>query len=258
MKGVNTRGPNAPNGDVGSPYPTWVTRPGTPDLHRLTSVARSARYGMELDQRKRLMIAVPLGVAVAAGLATTYSWQLSVLCGWDATALTLVGTIWSFLPFADEDQTESFATREDDSRAVVDVIMVLASVVSLVGVVAGLHRAGTQHGPTASALTAISVFTVFLSWLTVHTLFTLRYAHLYFSDVDGGITFANAAGGDQRPDYLDFVYLAFTVGMTFQVSDTGIGKRSIRRAVTRHALLSFMFGTVIVGVTISVLGNLIR
>jgi uncharacterized membrane protein len=83
----------------------------------------------------------------------------------------------------------------------------------------------------------------------------LRYAHLYYTEPVGGIVFADL---DASPDYLDFAYVAFTVGMTFQVSDTGIAKRAIRRSVIRHALLSYLFGTVVVGVAINVVGNLIR
>jgi uncharacterized membrane protein len=99
------------------------------------------------------------------------------------------------------------------------------------------------------------VFTVFLSWFTVHTLFVLRYARLYYGGSPGGIDFG---GSKESPDYLDFVYFAFTVGMTFQVSDTDVAQRDIRRSVTRHAMLSYVFGTVIVGIAINVVGGLIR
>ena len=133
--------------------------------------------------------------------------------------------------------------------------MVVACVVSLVGVIIGLAHARGHTGAISSVLTSDSVFTVFLSWFTVHTLFVLRYARLYYSDVPGGIDFPNT---DVPPDYMDFVYVAFTVGMTFQVSDTGIGARAIRRTVIRHAMLSYIFGTVIVGVAINVVGNLVR
>jgi uncharacterized membrane protein len=107
----------------------------------------------------------------------------------------------------------------------------------------------------SALLTGIAVFTVFLSWFTVHTLFVLRYAHLYYGEPAGGIDFANQR---ETPDYMDFVYVAFTVGMTFQVSDTGITDRRIRRTVIRHAMLSYLFGTVIVGVAINVVGNLVK
>ena len=151
-----------------------------------------------------------------------------------------------------------FVTRgqhRDHVGAAVNLIMVVASLVSLVSVVVGLAKAKQVSGSLSTVLTSIAVLTVFLSWFTVHTLFVLRYAHLYYSKPVGGIDFANTK---ESPDYMDFVYVAFTVGMTFQVSDTGIAQRSIRRTVIRQGLLSYVFGTVIFGVTINVVGNLFR
>jgi uncharacterized membrane protein len=210
---------------------------------------------VHLDQRQRLLIAAALGGAGAAITALFCPWQLSVLAGWDVAAVFVVASVWSFIAVLDAAATQLMATREDDSRAAVNLIMVVASMVSLVGVVVGLAHARAHGGAISSVLTGVAVFTVFLSWFTVHTLFVLRYAHLYYREPVGGIDFAD---DDAVPDYMDFVYVAFTVGMTFQVSDTGIAQRSIRRTVIRHALLSYVFGTVIVGVAINVVGNLIK
>lgn len=213
-----------------------------------------SRRAARADQRVRLAVAGPLGALAGALLGFVASWQLAVLVAWDVAALAFVLPVWLFLPRLDAAATEQVATREDDSRAVVDVVLVASSLVSLVGVVLGLAHAGDRHGAAAFVLTVVSVLTVLVSWVTVQTLFTLRYARLYYGDPVGGITFGTP---DDRPDYLDFAYLAFTVGMTFQVSDTGVGVRAVRRTVLRHALLSYVYGTVIVGVTINVLGSLI-
>ena len=97
------------------------------------------------------------------------------------------------------------------------------------------------------------MLTVLLSWSLVHTLFALRYARLYYADGAGGIDFKN----DDAPDYADFAYVAFTVGMTFQVSDTDIQLRGIRRTVLGHALLAYVFGTVIIAVTINVIAGFV-
>ncbi len=212
-------------------------------------------FGAHLDQHRRLLIAASLGAVAATAAAFFLPWQLSVLAGWDVAAAVVVGSVWSFIVVLDADATRHVATREDDSRAAVDLIMVIASVVSLVGVVIGLAHARDHHGVISSVLTGVAVFTVFLSWFTVHTLFVLRYAHLYYNEPVGGIEFTTA---HESPDYLDFVYVAFTIGMTFQVSDTQITNRTIRRTVIRHSLLSYLFGALIVGVVINVVGNLIR
>ncbi|MEP7115144.1 MAG: DUF1345 domain-containing protein [Ilumatobacteraceae bacterium] len=211
--------------------------------------------GVHLDQRSRLLIAAPLGLIAATVAAFFCPWQLSVLAGWDVAAAFVVGSVWMFIAVLDATATQQVATREDDSRAVVGLIMVVACVISLIGVVIGLAHARTHPGTMSGVLTGVAVFTVFLSWFTVHTLFVLRYARLYYGEPPGGIDFASA---QEPPDYMDFVYVAFTIGMTFQVSDTGIAQRDIRRTVIRHALLSYLFGTVIVGVAINVVGNLIK
>ena len=93
-----------------------------------------------------------------------------------------------------------------------------------------------------------------LSWLLVHSTFTLRYARTYYSRPEGGIDFNE----DEAPTYQDFAYLAVTIGMTFQVSDTNLTTKAIRRIALRHALLSFLFGSVIVGLVINVVSSLLH
>jgi uncharacterized membrane protein len=103
-------------------------------------------------------------------------------------------------------------------------------------------------------LTAAGVATVALSWAVVHTVFALRYAHEYYTPPVGGIDFKSR----ELPDYRDFAYVAFTVGMTFQVSDTDIQRRETRRTVIRHALISYLFGAVILAVVVNVIATLIN
>jgi len=207
-----------------------------------------------LDQRGRLLIAAPLGLLIGVVAAVFCPWQLSVLAGWDAAALFIVGSVWTFIPRLDAQATQQLATREDDSHALLDVAVIVACLASLMGVIAGLKYAEQHSGPVSVVTGILSGFTILVSWFTVHTLFALRYARLYYNDPRGGIEFAEP---DKTPDYLDFVYVSFTVGMTFQVSDTNIGQRLIRRMVVRHSILSYAFGTVIVGVAINVVANLI-
>jgi uncharacterized membrane protein len=222
---------------------------------RLVATHRIEAMGVQLDQRRRLLIALILGL-LAGGIAAFFCpWQLSVLAGWDVAALFVAGSVWTFIAVLDAEATEQVSTREDDSRAAADSVIVVACLISIVGVVLGLAHARNHSGAISSTLTGIAVFTVFLSWFTVHTLFVLRYARLYYIAPPGGIDFG---GSTEAPDYLDFVYFAFTVGMTFQVSDTNIADRKVRRAVVRPAMLSYVFGTVIVGIAINVVGNIIK
>ena len=93
-----------------------------------------------------------------------------------------------------------------------------------------------------------------LSWLTVHTLYLVRYGDQYYGDPIGGIEFND----DEQPDYRDFAYLALTIGMTFQVSDTTLKSKAMRRLAIRHALLSFLFVAVIGALTINTVGALLQ
>jgi uncharacterized membrane protein len=103
----------------------------------------------------------------------------------------------------------------------------------------------------------VAVVTVLLSWTVVNTVYTLRHAHLHFGSPALGIAFGDSAG-QERPTYRDFAYVAFTIGMTYQVSDTTVRNPRIRRTVLSHALLSYVFGVVIVGGSVNLIAGLIR
>jgi uncharacterized membrane protein len=151
----------------------------------------------------------------------------------------------------DADQTRGWVTREDPTRWVSDVVILSASVASLGGV-AYVVAAGSHTGARAIEAAVVGILTVGASWFAVHTLFTVHYARLYYSDEPGGINFHDP----EQPRFRDFAYVAFTVGMTYQVSDTEIGLTSIRGTVLRHALLSYLLGAVILAVTINLIAGL--
>jgi uncharacterized membrane protein len=123
---------------------------------------RSA-FGAHLDQHRRLLIAAVVGTAAATAASFFCPWQLSALAGWDVAAAFVVGSVWSFIVVLDAEGTRHIATREDDSRTAADLIMVIASVVSLVGVVVGLAHARDHHGALSSVLTMRTCTTTSLS-----------------------------------------------------------------------------------------------
>ena len=203
-----------------------------------------------------MIVALAGGVAgiVAAFLAP---WQLSTLIGWDVAAALFVAWVWTSAGRFDPDETHRFATREDDSRVSAQLLILSACVVSLAGVGFDLLKAGESG--TASghvALVSAALLTVVLSWATVHTAFALRYAHEYYLQPVGGIDFKS--GSDYAPDYRDFAYVAFVVGITFQVSDTDITRRQIRRTVLQHSLLAYLFGAVIIAVVINIVAQIFQ
>jgi len=204
--------------------------------------------------RFRVNACAVLGVVVGAGTALIVPWQLAVLAGWGVLCLALLAWVWIEIGRCDAAHTERLSTIEDPTHSTAAVVMVTASVMSLVGVALGLLKARQGDGGMEVALTVSAVLAVVLSWLVVHSMFTLRYAHEYYTSPVGGITFA----GGEAPDYLDFAYFAFTVGMAFAVSDAVATSRRIRRVTLRHALVSYLFGAVIVGLTINVMAGFIR
>ncbi|MFZ1175854.1 MAG: DUF1345 domain-containing protein [Mycobacterium sp.] len=198
----------------------------------------------------RILVAAVVGVGVALTVGNTVGWRFA-LVGWVVTAGVYVAWTRLILGGMDAGQTCKYVTREDPTRLVADVVIVTASVASLGGV-GYVVAAGSHTGTGAIEAAVLGVLTVAASWFAVHTLFTVHYARLYYSDEPGGINFHDP----EQPRFRDFAYVAFTVGMTFQVSDTEIGLTSIRATVLRHALLSYLLGAVVLAVTINLIAGL--
>jgi uncharacterized membrane protein len=199
----------------------------------------------------RILVSVVLGVVVALVVGNSAGWRFA-LVGWVAAAALYVLWTQRILSGMDAEQTCRWVTREDPTRWVADVVILTASLASLVGVgyvvAAGSKLSG--NGSLEAAL--VGILTVGASWFAVHALFTVHYARLYYSDEPGGINFHDP----NPPRFRDFAYLAYTIGMTFQVSDTEIGSTTIRATVLRHALLSYLLGAVVLAVTINLIAGL--
>ena len=165
-----------------------------------------------------------------------------------------LGTTWRTIGRLDGEGTERAAVRQDPSVGASEPVLIVAAIACLGGVGLALVRAGQLGGATKAYLIVLGVASVVASWATVHTIFTLRYARLYYAGQAGGIDFNEGAA----PSYVDFAYVAFTVGMTFQVSDTDLETHQMRRLALRHALLSYLFGAVIIGMTINVVASLLK
>jgi uncharacterized membrane protein len=180
-------------------------------------------------------------------------WQVATLIGWSVSAAAFVASVWLSVRRMDGAATAEFATIEDDSRAAADLVLITASSASLLGVALTLLKASGESGAARAFITGVATVSVILSWAAVHTVFMLRYARLYFAN-GGGIDFND----EQTPNYLDFAYIAFTIGMTYQVSDTAVTVKDIRTTALRHALLSYVFGTGVVAMLINVVAGLLK
>ena len=160
-------------------------------------------------------LSVGLAVGAVAGLIAGFvaPWQAVPLLTWVAAALTWIASVWiSILPM-DNESTSRNATREDPHGPAADVLLLSASVASLGAVILGILKASHSHGSGKLLLLATGIAAIIASWGVVHTVFTLRYAALYYRAPEGGVNFNE----DDKPSYVDFAYLAFTVGMTYQV-----------------------------------------
>ena len=204
------------------------------------------------SERRRLLTSGFVALVAGVGAAFAAPWQFAVLFGWDTGAALLIGWIWASVGKLDAEATKKLAVREDNTRAGSRAVVVIACIASLAGVFVGIVKARQIKGLGEAILTGVSLLSVVLAWVALHTVFMLRYAHKYYERGDG-IDFPK----NDTPTYRDFAYVAFTVGMTFQVSDTDITNPSMRALLLRHAALSYLFGTFIVGLTINVLGALL-
>ncbi len=200
-------------------------------------------------------MAAPAGVLAAILVGATIGWPYAPATGWIVAAAVYLIWTWAIIGPMDSVATHRHATDcgedQDSNPWMAELIVVLASLGSLAGV-GYLLLAQTGPQPDIAAA-VVGILSVAASWVAVHTAFTLRYARLYFPD--RAIDFHQE---HIRPTYADFAYLAFTVGMTYQVSDTDIKSTRMRRTVLYQALVSFLLGAIILAMTINLVIGLVN
>ena len=227
----------------------------------MTGVPRHTLYhrwlGWHALAMRRAVTVLIAGLIVALALAPFVPWGMTLVAGWDAAALTYLVTTWPVILRADSSLAAQLAAREDQTADSARALLVGASVASLLGVGYSLHLAGQQSGLHRVPLIGVAVLTVVLSWTVVNTIYTLHYADQNFRSERGGIEFGDG-DGKERPGYRDFAYVAFTIGMCYQVSDTTLRDPRIRRTVLGHAVLSYLFGVVIVAGSVNLISGLFR
>jgi len=203
----------------------------------------------------RLAAMFAIGLAVALGVGTFGAWAYAPALGWAAASLTYLIWVWSVIGRLDATGTAAHARAhgEDPGRVATDVLVLVATMGSFGGVALILLEASSAQGGLKAAIIALALGSVTLSWLLVHTLFTLRYATIYFRETEG-VDFNEK----KPPRYLDFAYLSFTIGMTFQVSDTDLTTDSIRYTALRQALLSYVLGAIVLATVINLVSGLIH
>lgn len=170
--------------------------------------------------------------------------------GWVSACLFYLVRVWLRIARLDGERTREHAQGEDPSRTIADIVIVVSSMVSVAALVIMMStsHASREHTLPMAALTLSSIL---LTWGLIHTLYTLRYAGMYYGLDHGCVDFP----GTKNPQYSDFAYLAFTMGMTFQVSDTALTTQAIRKTALFHTLLSYLFNTLLIGATVNFLAG---
>jgi uncharacterized membrane protein len=203
--------------------------------------------------RPRLFISLGVGALVAAVLTLFTDWRLAtrLLVGWDIDVGLYLALVAHLMARADVERIRARAAVEDEGQFAILVLTVVAALASVGAIFAELGI-GTGRRPAHVVLAAL---TILLSWAFIHTIFALHYAHeFYDEDIGGGLAFP---GGDTEPDYWDFVYFSFVVGMTSQVSDVGVTHKEIRRTVAAHGVVSFVFNAALLALTVNIAASAI-
>ena len=214
---------------------------GQDNLDRLRQVSRPLRF---LRVRARLLVSLAIGVFTLLLLPQQLRWSTRTLIAWDVAAALYLVTAFVVMRQASISHIRSHAVVADDGRFAILVLTAAAALASLVAIIAEIgeaHRGALQI--------TIAILTITLSWVMVHTSFALHYAHDYYRPKQpGGLKFPD----EDKPDYWDFVYFSFVIGMTAQVSDVAITDRTIRRTATAHGVVSFVFNTALLALMVNI------
>jgi len=219
------------------------------------------RPGWLIDAHHRFIVACLLAVLAFAGLHGHAGFTTRLVGAWDVFAFATVVLAWFLLSTEDPYEVRRNARLQDASRTFLFTAVVSAATVSLFAVFILLGSSKNLSPGSFAAHVALSVAAVVLSWMLVHTLFCLRYAHVYYFDahkldrdeIEGGLIFP----GDDHPDYLDFAYFSLVIGMTCQVSDVQISSKRMRRLATVQGLIAFAFNTAILAMFVNIVAGLV-
>lgn len=213
-----------------------------------------------LHESHKLLISIVLAVITWLGVPFTglNSALPHIMLGWDVFALSLLIMNWITFFTTTSHDIRQRAKIEDASRIVIFTVVLVCTFASLLAVVL-LLVSRSEKADWKGIYLAVAIAGMVFSWLLVHTIYTLRYAHMYYANHPskkdthaGGLEFPE----EEHPDFIDFAYFSFVLGMTFQVSDVQITSKTLRRLALMHGMLSFGYNTVIVALTINVVAGL--
>ncbi len=202
----------------------------------------------------RLAATAVIGLAAGFAVVASHRQYYAPAAGWIAAALVYLLWTWAVTWPMDSEETRRHALlhERDGTRRLAHLIIALASLISLAGVGYLFHATSGDKPDVAAGL--VGVLSVVVSWVVFPTIYTLRYARLYYNAPDPTNPGMDFEGGP--PSYLDFAYVAFTIGMCFSVPDNGLSSRKLRKSVLSQGVLSYLFGTIIIATTMNLVSGL--
>ncbi|MEA2871997.1 MAG: hypothetical protein QOH67_1973 [Hyphomicrobiales bacterium] len=207
--------------------------------------------------RPRLFLSVLLGLVTIAILFATCDWRVAtkLLIGWDIGVGLYLVLALSLMARSDLHRIRRRAANQDEGGLGILVLTVAAAAASLGAIFAELATVG--GAPRQPGQLILATATVVLSWAFIHSIFALHYAHEFYGEGRdrqiGGMTFPD----DHEPDYWDFMYFSFTIGMCAQVSDVTVSSKSIRRTVLTHSIIAFLFNVTLLALTVNIAASAI-
>jgi len=233
---------------------TKATKPRERDLPEWAWITRHLRAQI------RFLIALVVGVAVFF-FVPIEDLVPRILAGWNAGGWLYLALVATKMARAEIEGIKRQSTLERESRLVVLVVVIFGSIFTILALFAQLMAIKSEHGMDRTLSISLSVSTIFLSWLLIHTVFALYYAHEFHAEGHAG---SGGQGGglkfpdDSTPDYLDFLYFSFVVGTTAQTSDVDVCSRDLRRVVMLHGILSFFFNTAVIALAVNLAAQLVQ
>jgi uncharacterized membrane protein len=206
--------------------------------------------------RPRLFISVVVGLVIFFALTPT-GWRLAsrVLVAWDVCVGLYVVLAFHMMAIADVHHMRRRSRMQDEGQIAILALTALAALASLAAIFALL---GTSHGNTRQPGDLIlATMTILLSWAFTHTMFALHYAHEFYDENSGRGGGMQFPGDDPEPDYWDFMYFSFTIGMCAQVSDVTVSCKPIRRTAFGHSVISFIFNAALLALTVNIAASAI-
>jgi uncharacterized membrane protein len=203
----------------------------------------------------RQLLAIAVGAAVCA-VAPAKDWAIRGLIGWDAGVMVLLLSIGHMMAKTTLEHLQVKAAQQDENAPVILGVMIAAVLASLGGVLAVIHDTRAAAGGVAY-LVLLALGTLLLSWLCMNVLFAIHYAHRYYGETGEeagrGLIFPEPQAA---PNYAEFIYFAFCIGMTYQVSDVMTRTREFRKLVTFHGALSFFYNTFVLALAVGLFSGL--